>query len=56
LPTIGATTTDRDGEPIAAVSISGPTAHIDRSQIKSLAIMVLDTIKCIMRDLGCGRR
>jgi len=56
LAAIGAPITGRDGEAIAAVSISGPTARIDRSQIKGLAIMVMDTTKRITRDLGFGRR
>ena len=56
LAAIGAPIIGREGEPIAAVSISGPTARIDRSQIKNLAIMVMDTTKRITRDLGFGRR
>ena len=56
LVAIGAPITGRDGEPIAAVSISGPTARLDRSQIKHLAIMVMDTTKRITRDLGFRRR
>ena len=56
LVAIGAAITGRDGETIAAVSISGPTARIDRSQIKNLAIMVMDTTRRITRDLGFGRR
>jgi DNA-binding IclR family transcriptional regulator len=56
LSAIGAPITGRDGETIAAASISGPTARIDRSQIKNLAIMVMDTTKRITRDLGFGRR
>jgi DNA-binding IclR family transcriptional regulator len=56
LGAIGAPITGRDGETIAAASISGPTARIDRSQIKQLAIMVMDTTKRITRDLGFGRR
>ena len=55
LVAIGAPITGRDGEPIAAVSISGPTARIDRSQIKHLALIVMDTTKRITRDLGFGR-
>jgi DNA-binding IclR family transcriptional regulator len=56
LAAIGAPITGREGETIAAVSISGPTARLDRSQIKNLAIMVMDTTKRITRDLGFGRR
>jgi DNA-binding IclR family transcriptional regulator len=56
LAAIGAPITGREGESIAAVSISGPTARIDRSQIKHLAIMVMDTTKRITRDLGFTRR
>ncbi len=56
LAAIGAPIIGRDGEPIAAVSISGPTARLDRSQIKNLAIMVMDTTRRITRDLGFGRR
>ena len=56
LAAIGAPIIGRDGEPIAAVSISGPTARLDRSQIKNLAIMVMDATKRITRDLGFGRR
>jgi DNA-binding IclR family transcriptional regulator len=56
LVAIGAPITGRDGETIAAVSISGPTARIDRSQIKNLAIMVMDATKRITRDLGFSRR
>jgi IclR family acetate operon transcriptional repressor len=56
LAAIGAPITGRDGEPIAAVSLSGPTARIDRSQIKNLAMLVTDTTRRITRDLGFGRR
>ena len=56
LAAIGAPIIGRDGEPIAAVSISGPTARIDRSQVKNLAILVMDTTRRITRDLGFGRR
>lgn len=56
LAAIGAPITGREGETIAAVSISGPTARIDRSQIKNLAVMVMDTTKRITRELGFGRR
>jgi DNA-binding IclR family transcriptional regulator len=56
LAAIGAPITGRNGEPIAAVSVSGPTARIDRSQIKNLAIMVMDATRRITRDLGFGRR
>ena len=55
LVAIGAPITGRDGEPIAAVSISGPTARIDRSQIKHLSLIVMDTTKRITRELGFGR-
>src|SRR5512139_3547137 len=55
LAAVGAPITGRDGETIAAVSISGPTARVDRSQLKNLAIMVVDTTKRITRDLGFGR-
>ncbi len=55
LVAIGSPITGRDGEPIAAVSISGPTARIDRSQIKNLAMLVTDTTKRITRELGFGR-
>jgi DNA-binding IclR family transcriptional regulator len=55
LVAIGAPITGRDGEPIAAVSVSGPTARIDRSQIKNLALIVMDTTKRITRELGFGR-
>jgi DNA-binding IclR family transcriptional regulator len=56
LVAIGAPIAGRDGEAIAAVSISGPTARIDRAQIKTLATLVMDTTKRITRDLGFGRR
>jgi DNA-binding IclR family transcriptional regulator len=56
LAAIGAPITGREGEPIAAVSISGPTARIDRSQIRNLAILVMDTTRRITRDLGFGQR
>ncbi len=56
LVAIGAPITGRDGEPIAAVSISGPTARIDRSHINTLAVMVMDATKRITRDLGFMRR
>ena len=56
LAAIGAPIAGRDGDLIGAVSISGPTARIDRSQIKNLAIMVMDTTRRITRDLGFGRR
>jgi IclR family transcriptional regulator, acetate operon repressor len=55
LAAIGAPITGRDGQIIAAVSISGPTARIDRSLIKTLAIMVTDTTRRITRELGFGR-
>jgi DNA-binding IclR family transcriptional regulator len=56
LATIGALITGRDGKSIAAASVSGLTARIDRSHLKNLAIMVMDTTKRITRDLGFGRR
>jgi len=56
LVAIGAPITGRDGEPIAAVSVSGPTARIDRAQIKNLALIVMDTTRRITRDLGFARR
>ena len=55
LVAIGAPITGRDGEPIAAVSVSGPTARLDRSQIKNLALIVMDTTRRITRELGFGR-
>ena len=56
LVAVGAPITGREGEPIAAVSISGPTARIDRSQIKNLAMLIMETTQRITRDLGFGRR
>ena len=56
LVAVGAPITGRDGETIAAVSISGPTARIDRSQIEHLAMSVMDTTRRIARELGFGRR
>jgi DNA-binding IclR family transcriptional regulator len=56
LAAIGAPITGRDGETIAAVSVSGPTARIDRTQIKNLAVMAMDTTRRITRELGFGRR
>ncbi len=52
LVAIGAPITGRDGETIAAVSISGPTARIDRAQVKSLATIVMDTTKRISKSIG----
>ncbi len=56
LVAVGASITGRDGETIAAISISGPTARIDRAQIKNLATLVIDTAKRITRELGFARR
>src|SRR5512135_3135030 len=56
LAAIGAPIIGREGKTIAAVSISGPTARIDRSQIKNLAVMVMDTTRRITRELGFARR
>jgi len=56
LVAVGAPISGRDGEPIAAVSISGPTARIDRSQVKILAMLVMDTTRRITRELGFARR
>jgi DNA-binding IclR family transcriptional regulator len=56
LAAVGAPIYGRDGETIAAVSVSGPTARIDRSQIKNLAVAVMDTTRRIARDLGFARR
>jgi DNA-binding IclR family transcriptional regulator len=56
LAAVGAPVHGRDGGTIAAVSISGPTVRIDRSNLKNLAIMVLDTTKRISRDLGFARK
>lgn len=56
LAAVGASITGRDGETIAAISISGPTARIDRAQIRNLATLVMDTAKRITRELGFARR
>ncbi len=56
LMAVGAPIYGRDGEAIAAVSISGPTARIDRTQIKNLAAAVMDTTRRITRELGFARR
>ncbi len=56
LAAVGAPIHGRDGETIAAVSISGPTVRIDRSNVKNLAVMVMDTTKRISRDLGFARK
>ena len=39
---IGAPIRGRDGNVIAAVSVSGPTVRIDQAQIKNLALLVMD--------------
>ena len=56
LAAVGAPIYGRDGESIAAVSISGPTARIERSQIKNLAMLVMDTTRRIGRELGFAQR
>jgi len=56
LAAVGAPIIGREGETVAAVSVSGPTARIDRSQVKTLAVMVMDTTKRITRELGFSRR
>jgi len=56
LAAVGAPIHGRESEVIAAVSVSGPTVRIDRSQIKNLAIMAMDTTKRISRDLGFMRK
>jgi len=56
LAAIGGPIHGRDGNVIAAVSVSGPTVRIDQSQIKNLAILVMDTCKRISRDIGFTRR
>lgn len=56
LAAIGAPIHGRDGNVIAAVSVSGPTVRIDPSQIKTLAILVMDTGRRISRDVGFTRR
>jgi IclR family acetate operon transcriptional repressor len=56
LAAVGAPIRGRDGNVIAAVSVSGPTVRIDQAQIKILAILVMDTCKRISRDVGFTRR
>ncbi len=56
LVAIGAPIIGQDGEIIAAVSISGPTARIERSQIKNLAALVMETTKRITQELGFSRQ
>ncbi len=56
LAAVGAPIAGRDGEIIAAVSISGPTARIDRSQIRDLAALVMETTKRITHELGFSHR
>jgi DNA-binding IclR family transcriptional regulator len=56
LAAVGAPVHDRDGNVIAAVSISGPTVRLDRSHVKNLAQLVMDTTRRISRDLGFTRR
>jgi DNA-binding IclR family transcriptional regulator len=56
LAAIGAPIHGRDGNVIAAVSVSGPTVRIDPAQIKHLAILVMDTCRRISRDVGFTRR
>jgi DNA-binding IclR family transcriptional regulator len=56
LAAIGAPIRGRDGNVTAAVSVSGPTVRIDQSQIKNLAILVMDTCRRISRDGGFVRR
>lgn len=56
LMAVAAPVHDRDGQVIAAISISGPTVRINRSQIKGLAALTIDAAKNISRDLGFRRR
>ncbi|MBI5566755.1 MAG: IclR family transcriptional regulator [Chloroflexi bacterium] len=56
LAAVGAPIRGRDGNVIAAVSVSGPTVRIDQAQIKHLTILVMDTCKRISRDVGFTRR
>ena len=56
LMAVGAPIRDRDGNVIAAISISGPTVRINKNQIKELAALVIEAGKSISRDLGFMRR
>jgi IclR family acetate operon transcriptional repressor len=56
LVAVGAPIRGSDGDVIAAISISGPTARIGKSKIKELASLVIETAKAISRDLGFLRR
>ncbi len=56
LVAVGAPIHDREGEVIAAVSLSGPTVRIDRANLKNLAVTVMDATRRISRDLGFARR
>jgi DNA-binding IclR family transcriptional regulator len=56
LMAVGAPIRDRDGQIIGAISLSGPTVRINRSAIKSLAALVIESAKNISRDLGFQRR
>lgn len=56
LAAVGAPIYGRDGNVIAAVSVSGPTVRIAREQVNPLAIQVMDTCRRISRDIGFTRR
>jgi len=56
LAAVGAPIRGRDGNVIAAISVSGPTARIDRSHLNPLAALVMETCRRISRDLGFTRR
>ena len=56
LMAVGAPIRDRDGDVIAAISVSGPTVRINKSHIRELAPLVIDCAKNISRNLGFTRR
>ena len=55
LVAVGASIHGRDGQVVAAVSISGPTVRITKTRIKELAAMVIDAAQRISRDIGYRR-
>lgn len=56
LMAVGAPICDRDGQVIAAISVSGPTVRINKAHIRKLAALVIEAAKNISRDLGFMRR
>lgn len=56
LAAVGAPIRGRDGNVIAAISVSGPTVRLDRSHINPLATLVMETGRRISHDLGFVKR